>query len=215
MQLYLVLYLCMDKIILFDIDITLIDSDIMDGLVEQRFSEISGTSLNKIKETDAAYFKTIESTKDFDIWEYSSFYGKTFNKNMQTYLDVFLEADIYKKCLYPDTISSLEKLSRSHTLGIFSEGFDYFQLLKLESAGLIDFFDEKLIHIYRRKCTEEALSELPDKCTIVDDSVRVINYLISHNQKQFQIYWMRGAQPDENFPVKKILNLTEFSNLHL
>ncbi len=70
----------------------------------------------------------------------------------------FFDRASFVSALYPEVLPVLEKLQKDTSLGIFSQGFSDFQLMKLQLSGIFSFFEieklfissDKLDPTYRR-----------------------------------------------------------------
>jgi len=164
------------KIILFDLDRTLFDTD---WYYEQIVDLIEGnTELSE------------EAIRSF-ILEYraNNRYGKWFN--FLKFIDDVVENDTTKKeivdtlktdvsmyRLFEDVELNLEQLQGlGYKMGVYSEGVPWFQELKLQNTCLLDFLDTELVFITEMKRAIEFLDTLPESCVIVDDTPEVIEVL--------------------------------------
>lgn len=165
------------EIILFDIDYTLINSQISKELRRERFSKLLGISEEDFSLTEKEYVKKDTGFTDFDPNEYVDFITNKYSVSREDISKIFFDDINFQRALYPDVIASLDKLRNNYSLGIFSEGMEDFQMMKLHRSDILKYFDPKLVFIHRRKLTGEVLSLLPEGCYIVDDNVFVVEAL--------------------------------------
>ena len=97
----------------------------------------------EILELEKKYITLIQSG-DFRIDNFLEIFGQHFNKKIE--LDDFVsdKLGIYSESLFTDTVPALDKLKNNFRLGIYSQGFDDIQKIKIESSGLKDFFEKNL-----------------------------------------------------------------------
>lgn len=168
-----------NKIHLFDIDKTLFDT----SRFKNKFNNICTNEFHIGKETldnyHNQYIRTLESTTDFDFFNYISRLQVNF-KIDQNLVNECLKNNklIFSDSMFEDVLPALRTLSGTGiALGIFSEGYRDFQLQKLIYADILHLFDKDLIFISRRKMNNESISQIPTNSLIVDDKLEVIQGL--------------------------------------
>lgn len=153
------------------------------------------------------YTKTLSKNTDFNPDDYLKYLARTFKTDKKPPIDLFFhQPNAYRQSLYPETAAILTALKKSHRLGIFSEGFRKFQLTKLKHAGLLPFFDPKLIFIRRWKFTNRVLNQIPAGAVIIDDSLEVIEAVSS--DARFTPVWLNRKDKTRrlHFPTIHCLN---------
>ena len=165
------------KIILFDIDGTIFNSDQLANFFWPKFLDIFRTDKKTLDKVVNQYFLTLETGTDFNPNDFLSNLASTFQVSKKIIEKVFYSKEIYIKCIYPEVKSVLEKLQKEYILGIFSEGFNEFQSKKLKLTELMGYFETKYVFIFRRKLSEENLKILPSNSLIIDNSLKVIKDL--------------------------------------
>ncbi len=197
------------KIILFDIDGTLIEPhEITSGVYKQIFEEtkISKDEIFKIKEE---YKSTLERGSDFSPDDLIDYLSKSLNVEITN--NPFLNKIYYKNALYPEVKKTLEELNKNFILGIFSEGLKNYQENKIYLSGLGDFFNEDFIFIGRRKLDDNFLEKLPEGAIIIDDKKEVVEKLKSLNR--FKVVWINRNNDEKMDGVATIHNLSELIDL--
>lgn len=204
----------MKNLILFDIDDTMINTILYRKIQDETLAKYLQISDDEVKQDRSDYYFGLEKGSDFSIDEYLSLLAKKYGHTLEELKSIFFNEKNIELCLYEDVIPVLEKLKKSgFTLGIFSEGYEYFQKFKLEKNNLINFFDKKYTFILRRKMDQEVLSNLPEGTTIIDDKPVNLEQL-----KQFDnlnpIQIIRENKKHEPVICKKhISNLEELIDL--
>lgn len=93
-------------------------------------------------------------------------------------------------------------------VGIFSEGVPEWQMKKLVLTGAIDYLDQALIFIERRKLASEAIEKIPNGVVLIDDKKEVIKAL-RLQMPDLELIWINRKNEEEMDGVKTIRNLTE------
>jgi hypothetical protein len=198
------------EIILFDWDDTLFSKTEYKKNLRGNLARICEVTEEEIFGFEEKYFESLIKSDDFQINDFLQKFSQRFNKDIQ--LEDFNsdKLGIYSGALFPDTISTLEALIENYRLGIYSQGFDSLQRIKIRSSGIESFFDKELIYVNRNKLDLEFLATLPDGATIVDDKKEVIEKL--HPLKKFKLFWLNRVNNDK-FPgvktIKSLLEITE------
>ncbi|MFA5532127.1 MAG: HAD family hydrolase [Candidatus Shapirobacteria bacterium] len=195
-----------EKIILFDIDDTLVDTHPMAKSFYQKIANTIGVSLEEIVEAKEKYKTTLEKYSDYHPNELMEFIHKVFKIDENKKTNPFVEEKHYRESLFPETRNVLEKLSKKYRLGIFSEGFEDYQSNKI--SALTDLLDKNLIFILRRKIEESSLNKLPKGSIIIDDRIEVVEKLRDFGG--FQVFWLNRKNDHKKIAgVKTINSLSE------
>ena len=165
------------KIILFDWDDTLFSKKLYKGNLLSNLAGICEISVEEATVADNQYFENLIKSGDFKIEDYLSFFEKRFDKKLD--LEDFNtdKLGIYSKTLFPEVIEVLEKMKEVYTLGIYSQGFESLQRLKIKFSGIENYFDKDLIFIDRDKTRPEFVAKLPIGAMVIDDKKEVIEAL--------------------------------------
>ena len=111
------------KIILFDIDYTLINTDLLKLKIESDLLKATGLPKNILRNLHNKYVNRLKSTLDYNPVKFVSLLTKeTSLKKNAVYKVYFNNPTLYKSCIYKDTVPLLRSLTSTCTLGIFSEG---------------------------------------------------------------------------------------------
>lgn len=195
--------------IFFDIDGTLVDAEKFGKSIRTSFMKVLKVDEEELARAIADYYAALESTTDFNPKDIVVHISKRYGIDPILLDNVFWKEDKhYKEALYPEVITVLEKLSKENALGIFSQGFEEFQRHKLNASGIISFFKEENIFIYRRKLSDEATGSLPRTATVIDDNHEVVLKLSDY----VGAIWMNRRTEDDDAQVKTIHSLSELTN---
>ncbi len=168
----------MKKIILFDIDDTIINTELFRKIQDETLANYLGVDDQEIKKVRSDYYFSLKKSTDFFIDDYLKIVAKKYHHDLENLKKVFFGQRNIQLCLYEDVKPVFAKLKKlGYTLGVFSEGFVSFQKFKLETNDLLKFFDHEYIFLLRRKIDPNILKKLPQNTIIVDDKPTIINKL--------------------------------------
>jgi len=197
----------MKKLILFDIDRTLIDTGKLSRNLSNVLHKKCNVSLDNFLLVKDEYKNGLSSTTDFSPQKFCRLLSIKFNTDYKELLrSYYHEPLVYQGILYPDTIPALQRLSKDYNLGIFSEGFYRFQITKLKFTKILQYFDKRYVYILRRKTTKLSLEKLPHNCTIIDDNTNVINKLTSKKDIK-SVLISRGTKEKQNGIILNLLEM--------
>lgn len=201
----------MKKIILFDIDRTLLDTDKTSVLHNECIAKILKTDdLEKIKSVKSNYKSTLSNEREYKAEEYLKILVKEFNsEKLEDLLDVYYGEKYkytYKDAVYPEAVSVLEKLKSNYRLGIYSEGANGFQDNKFESMGISEYFEKDLTFILEAKDTVEAIKKIPNGAVVVDDKERICEFL---NDNGIEVLWLNRKDDRKSDNFETIYSLLE------
>jgi FMN phosphatase YigB (HAD superfamily) len=169
----------MQKILLFDIDHTLIDTNKLKIIQLAELFKISGLRKEYFDKIKNGYIKSLASPIDFSPEDLSTVLSRSSGKNKAQFLSVFYSSPkVYRESLFAETFIVLESLQKNYSLGIFSEGKVTFQKIKLKHSGISKFFNPLYVYIFPRKTTDEIFYALPDEAIIVDDNIKKLEFLL-------------------------------------
>lgn len=197
-----------NKIILFDWDDTLFSKVKYKRGLRNNLAAICEVSENKIFEHEEKYFDGLIKSGDFRIDDFINSFSQKFSKriNLEDYSTDNL--GIYSEALFPDTIEALEKLKKEFILGIFSQGFDKLQRIKIRFSGIENFFDQKLFFISRDKTNINFVRKLPKGAMIIDDKKEVIG-AIRKAGLDLGLVWINRRNEEKLEGMKTITSLKE------
>lgn len=199
------------KIILFDIDDTLIEVHKMSKMLYQQMANMAGITLEEVIAAKERYKLTIEKTSDYKPDDLMVFVYDDLKTETLKQTNPFTEEAYYEESLFPEVKIVFEKLKKDYILGIFSEGFIDYQSNKIKLSGLDKFFDKNFIFIERRKTDPESIKKLPMGSIIVDDRKEVIEKLKTLNK--FNLIWINRNNDETINGITTIKNLNELLNL--
>ncbi len=199
------------EIILFDIDYTLLNTSISKKNFRVRISELLNIPLKDFLVVEKNYVKKEKGFTGFKPEEYIDYISKNFNANSSDISKTFFDERNFVNTPYPEVPDLLESLFGKFNLGVFSEGFEDFQLSKLHKSNLLEYFDRDLVFIFRRKLTKEALDLIPKGCFIVDDNLPVVCGLVEANQ--FKPLWLNRKTKEKHERCKTIFDLKNLENV--
>ena len=192
----------MKKIILFDIDHTLINTSQLRENLTGILIKLIHVNKNDYMRVTFIYTNSLKSSTDFRPENYCRILSKHFGCNYKKLLGVFyISEKIYRNALYPDTVTALEKLKVKYILGIYSEGYKRFQLTKLKLSGIMPYFDKRYIFIGRRKLSKKFLGLIPANSIIIDNNKKVINILTKNNIKNIWVNRNESIKQDNILSV--------------
>ena len=200
-----------EKIILFDWDDTLFSKAEYKKNLRGNLARICEVSEEEIFELEEKYFDNLINSGDFQIDDFVRTFSQRFNKKIN--LEDFStdRLGIYSRALFPETIGVLNKLKINFQLGIYSQGFDSLQKIKIKSSGIENFFDQNLIYINRNKLDPEFIKKLPNDVIVIEDKKEVIEKL--KDTGRFQLFWINRIDDQKIEGVTTIKNLGELVNL--
>jgi FMN phosphatase YigB (HAD superfamily) len=199
------------KVILFDWDDTLFSKAEYKKNLRSNLARICEVSEEEIFEFEEKYFENLTRSDNFQIDDFVKSFSDEFNKKIDLKDFSSDKLGIYSKALFPESINTLKKLKNNFQLGIYSQGFDSLQRIKIKSSGIEDFFDEKLIFIDRNKLDSSFIETLPDKAIIIEDKKEVIEALKQIGR--FQLFWINRNTDEKIDGVTTIKSLEELINL--
>lgn len=199
-----------EKRLYLDIDGTLFNSNLFGEGIKKRFTEVCKTTSGHLSEITSRYFRVLSSGTDFNPDDFLRYIAKVYGLPPSVLTEIFWDDTLlYKQSLYAETSEILLNLSKTNTLGIFSEGFPRFQKNKLVKSGIINFFDEKFIVIRRRKLTPESLRLIPGECPVVDDNLAVCETLLPDHR----VIWLNRKTADKHAVIRTIQTLNELTGM--
>jgi len=195
------------KLILFDIDHTLINTDIIKKKTINDICKYFKVDEDKVKKAKDKYINSLNYVNDLNPNEMLEAIGEELNLSLIDLKKIYYNPKIFLESIYPETIRTLKSVDKEkYVLGIYSEGWDFFQKYKLESTGLIKFFEENWIYILRRKI-EKNVALLPNLTMIVDDNIEVINEL--KKKKNIIPIWLNRKNKTIDKTIKTIFDLEQ------
>lgn len=199
-----------NKIIYFDFDRTLIDTDALKVEQAERVAKITQLTVAQVQEGMKQYIASIDNHLNFDIGEYAAFLARQFDVNPSDVAKIYLtDCNYIANYLFPESLEVLEKLREAgFALGIFSGAVPGHQKVKIESTGVLEFIPWDSVIISPQKLQNAVVSKVPEGATIIDDDPNVIQYLVDNHPLITPIWCNRKT--NETMPqVRTIKNLRE------
>lgn len=183
------------KIILFDWDDTLFSKKLYKGNLLSNLARICEISVEEATAVDNDYFENLIKSGDFRIEDYLGFFEQRFGKKIN--LEDFNtdKLGIYSKALFTETVEVLEKMKDQYILGIYSQGFESLQRLKIKYSGIENYFDKDLIFIDRDKTKPDFVGKLPTGVMVIDDKKEVIEAL-REMRMDLDLVWINRENKD-------------------
>lgn len=196
------------KVILFDWDDTLFSKTIYKKNLITNLARVCDVSEEKATKADDEYFSNLTKSGDFSIEDFLIFFEQRFNKKID--LEDFStdKLGIYSKALFPETIEVLEKMKDEYILGIYSQGFDGLQRIKVKYSGIEPFFDQNLIFVDSDKTRVGLVKKLPIGATVIDDKKEVIEAL-KELRPDLKLVWVNRNDDNKLDGVLTIKSLDE------
>lgn len=206
----------MKKLILFDLDNTLLDSASFRKSIYPRIVEILRKNNNKHTEEDIE--KLIKEYIDriglFDPDQIVDHIASDLqDTDKQTMKDLFYNTDIIKKFFYQEVVEEIGKFAHLGEVGALTQGFVKFQSAKLK--GILEHFHPERIHIAKDKRKEmfSIFNSYKDyKIYYIDDLLMMLQKAKEVRNDVITVLMKRPnvKKQDELFtPDKEVINLTE------
>jgi|SRR3989344_7734963 len=203
----------MRQIILFDIDYTLIDSYKIRILSRSSLKRYLKTTGKELEIIIGKYVNSLGSITDFNANDFINFISDSYKTDPVKLRDIFYRKEHFVNSLYSETIITLKTLKKKYNLGIFSEGFDDFQMQKLKLSNIRQFFKDEYIFIFRRKTLEKNIINLPVKSIIIDDNREVLEKLKKF--VSFKFIWINRKDKKIHPEIKTIFSLKDLDKIDL
>ena len=150
-----------NSIIYFDIDRTLIDAVKIRENTRSEIAKESGISREKVEEYINEYVSTLAHKNGYSYMEMLLHLSQKSGIDLERLKQAHDKLENFEKSLYDDTVKTLTILKENNNqLGIYSEGWDDYQINKLKLSGIYKFFDEDKIIISRNKSTFKLVEKM-------------------------------------------------------
>lgn len=199
-----------NKIILFDIDRTIFDTEGHRKELFLRISKLVGVSLQKVYNYLDIYFSSLKNEREYCSEDFAR--TLTVNKDLQdkilSYHYGILSQVLCAKYVYDEVHEMFNILSNNFRLGIYSEGECKLQKSKIQ--GLNRYFDKDLIFIVDAKDNNETLEKLPKEAIIIDDKEIICEFLTKNG---FRAIWLNRKDDRKSERFKTIHSLLELPSI--
>lgn len=196
-----------NSIIYFDIDRTLIDAVKIRENTRTEIARESGLSREKVEEYINEYVSTLAHKNGYSYMEMLKHLSLKSGINFEILKQAHDKPANFSDSLYDDTILTLTKLKENNNiLGIYSEGWDDYQLNKLKLSGIYKFFDSDKIIISRNKSVFKLVEQM-GQAIVIDDWPEVIDYLCQY--PNITPIWFNLLNKNKHKTAKTIHSLSE------
>lgn len=204
----------MKRLLLFDFDRTLLNTDALKAEQTLRIARITRTTPEEILEGMRGYIATIPSKNDFSPEGYALFLQDNLGVNPSDVLKIYITVPSYVTgFLYPEALPIMTELrARGYRLGIYSEARKEHQRLKLERTGVLELCVQKYVIIAQKKVVDEVVLSLPQGTIIVDDDRGVIEGLQRYSSL-IEPIWLNRKSNDSHPEVRTIFSLTQLLDI--
>lgn len=197
-------------IIYFDIDKTLIDTAklfqiITDDLISK------GVASDELRDTIEQYYLDIADNTKFNPNELIKRITKISSLKTPALKRIFFKKKHFSEALFPEVKECLNRLSKSYTIGVFSQGTKDWQMAKLQLSGIDRYVDPKLVIISPDKASGDVVATLKQEATVVDDKLAIIRTLANW-RKDLKLFWL-DRYHTETSPSKKYTTISRISQL--
>lgn len=199
------------KLILFDLDRTLFDTNRFIDLVRTRMANFTKKNEQIIKQLENKY-QQLCSKLAFDPLHYSEFLSRELHINTSEIVKQFTDfKNIYSESVFDEAVPVLELCKKKkNRVGIFSEGNVDFQKMKINYSGLSSYVDHNHIYVFENKLALASIESLPSDIFIVDDKLKVIDQLTEHGIKSI---WINRTSKQKHKTSQTIFSLNELTKL--
>lgn len=199
------------ELILFDWDDTLFSKNKFINNLGENLSNNCGVDNEIILNLEKEYVSGLSKSGDFRLDGFLNYLEQKFNNKIELKDYLSDKLGIYSTSLFEDTVSVLSKLKNNFILGIYSQGFDDLQKIKIEASGIKQFFNEQYVYVNKDKLSPKAIEQLPNGATIVDDKREVVKNLKALNC--FNLIWVNRKSEEQIPGVPMAKNLKEVVDL--
>ena len=201
---------------MFDIDDTLLNAKRFNEDICAQYCalmKISHDEFFKIRVEE--YTSHLATMNDMDPTELCKVLQKHAPKiSLGTLVSIYFSApDVYYRSLFDDVISCIENLSKTNQLGIFTEGVEKYQWMKLESFGILKYLEPDFLFVLRNKLTKETFESLPEGAIIIDDKPINIQALLACGRSDLHPILLDRQSLHQDLKLESIKSLTEIKYL--
>lgn len=204
----------MNDILLFDIDLTLFNYNV---LLERFYEETSKhfhVDVSSLKEARERYKTTLDIGSKFSPKAFTVYLANELDLDEDIVFELFYHNEpLYRESLYSEVNEVLEALRDKVTMGIYSEGLVDYQKNKIKRSGIYKYFERNLIFISENKLGEETVSKLPEKFTLVDDRLHILQELQTHTT--LKAIWLNRLSKEKDTEITTIHTLKELLKIYV
>jgi len=198
------------KVVFFDFDRTLIDTDLLKTEQTRRIARITSLSEKQVTEGMRLYIESLTDHFQFNPGGYANFLADLYSISSGDVMKVYLSDSSYiSYFVFPEVPRVLTDLKENGwRLGIFSSAVFEHQLHKLKNSGVMKFFEENSIIIHPRKLTPEIVNKVPEGAYVIDDDIDIAAALKRHHAHVIPI-WCNRKTNEEHPTIKTVHNLSQ------
>ncbi len=167
-----------NQIILFDLDHTVHSPHKFRELYKAKLLSNLSIKDEEFEKARLDYDATLKKRTFFHPHKYTAHLAKHLGHKHSELKKHYYHDLNFEKSIFEETKEVLEPLSKTHKLGVYSEGYKSAQIRKIKKGKVQQFFDPALLFIFFNKRTKRVLDLLPKNAVIVDDNPDVINILL-------------------------------------
>ena len=197
--------------LLLDVDRTVTNLVELQIGLSKKVSELVSIDPENYNYSFDEYIRSLENSRDFDPEDFIKNLTETYGVDEEELRKIIFETpEIYQNALYPEVLDVVSELfARGVQIGVYTEGKnEAYQRDKF--APLLDYLDDNLIFYFENKLSEEALVQIPDGATIVDDKRVIIEELLKTGR--FNLVWL-NRNDDEVHPDPRVRTIHSLNEL--
>ncbi len=199
------------KIILFDWDDTLFSKTEYKKRLSAALANVTKIPEDEVWKFEEEYFESLDRSGDFRVDNFLKFISQRSEIKIDLTNFVNDNLNIYSGSVFSEVINVLNQLRNTFVLGVYSQGFNDLQRMKIKNSGLENYFDEKLIYINSNKLDPKFIATLPTESIIIDDKKEVIETL-KQLRPDLELIWINRINDEKMEGVKTITSLRELED---
>lgn len=196
------------QIILFDIDGTLFDgATYIEKYLFPALEKEFGIQVSSLRTSTQNYQKTLTKNTDFDPEAWIGEMVAEYRFETEKLRSYVYNLNYFFGSIFPEVKPTLQELTQTFSLGIYSEGVIDWQNKKIDYMGIRNYFEQDLTFISRDKVSASLLENLPSGAFIIDDKMKYVVAL--SNYDNLHPIWLNRESETSTLPVPQIKDLTQ------
>lgn len=159
-----------------------------------------GVAAQEFESAVSDYYQNLEDTTNFDPQELITLLAERSAIDPSIIEQEFFNQGRFIDALFSDAVEALKLASKTHTLGIFSQGNQLWQEQKLSLSGIDTYFSQEHRIIAHRKLSPEIIQQLKTGSVVIDDKFAVVATLAA-KRPDLQLFWVNKAAEEPQEPV--------------
>lgn len=200
-----------DQVILFDIDKTLFDGDLFQGLLRSKITHDLAINPQKYDTAFASYRLSLPKRTAAHSKSLIRHLAQILTANPLEIRKLHYDKEIYQQSLFPDVKKTLDKLNSNFVLGLFTEGYKDHQLRKIKKGGISSYFQKDHQYVLFNKRAPRVINSLPQNAVIIDDNPEVVEILLK--RPDLAVIWLNRINNHKHPKAYTIHSLNELLNL--